>query len=198
MRWAATALAAAVVQGIARAPHARDYTSQTWRGAPDPFDNALLGAMGAAMIAGPALYATGSLRRLDYPLPPTGRRLLAAAGVAAQAAGLWLFHRSHADLGRNWTPHVELRDDQGLVTDGVYARIRHPMYASQLVTQAGVACLLQNAVAGPASFAAFLVLYLRRAPREESLMRARFGPIWDEYARRTGGVWPRFTRERRA
>jgi protein-S-isoprenylcysteine O-methyltransferase Ste14 len=38
---------------------------------------------------------------------------------------VWLFWRSHADLGRNWSPSLELREGHELVTEGVYRYVRH-------------------------------------------------------------------------
>src|SRR5262245_55537822 len=51
-------------------------------------------------------------------------------GVDVLAAGNWVFWRSHKDLGKNWSPTLEIREGHTLITDGIYARIRHPMYCS--------------------------------------------------------------------
>ena len=59
------------------------------------------------------------------------------------AAG-WLFWRSHADLGRNWSVHVRVREGHTLVTSGVYSWIRHPMYAALLLAAAGLISVLHN------------------------------------------------------
>lgn len=190
---AAAVLAGSVAQGTVRLPRARDYVRQDWRGRRDLGDDALLGVLGVAMIAAPAAYASGRLARFDYPLGPAGRRALAAAGGGLLAASLWLFGRSHADLGRNWTPHVQVRSGQDLVTSGVYAHVRHPMYASQFLLYAAQACLLQNWVAGWAGLVSFAPFYARRVAREEAMMAERFGGAWRQYAERTGRVLPRWT-----
>jgi protein-S-isoprenylcysteine O-methyltransferase Ste14 len=49
--------------------------------------------------------------------------------------GLWLFYRSHADLGTNWSITLEIREQHRLITQGVYRRIRHPMYSALGLTQ---------------------------------------------------------------
>ena len=188
---AGVVLGTSVLQGLVRAPHARGYTSQRWTGTGDRVDDALLGAMGVVMLAAPLVHASGRPARFDYPLTDRGRRALAAAGVALNIASVWLFHGTHADLDRNWSPHVELRDEQDLVTDGVYRHVRHPMYASQFLLGAGQACLLQDWVSGPSNLLSFWPLYLRRSPREDAAMRARFGAAWEAWAARTGGVLSR-------
>jgi protein-S-isoprenylcysteine O-methyltransferase Ste14 len=52
-------------------------------------------------------------------------------GTALLGAAIWLFWRSHRDLGKNWSPSLEISAQQTLITHGVYRTIRHPMYARQ-------------------------------------------------------------------
>jgi protein-S-isoprenylcysteine O-methyltransferase Ste14 len=47
------------------------------------------------------------------------------AGVLCLALGLWLFHRSHADLGTNWSVTLEVREKHQLVTHGSIATYLH-------------------------------------------------------------------------
>ena len=122
----------------------------------------------------------------DYPLPPAAY----AAGIACFAGGLWLFHRSHADLGTNWSITLELREGHRLVTQGVYARVRHPMYSSLFLYAAGQALCAPNWIAGPAYLAVMVPLVLMRLGPEEAMMRARFGAEWDAYAARTPRLIP--------
>ena len=44
--------------------------------------------------------------------------------------GLWLFYRSHADLGTNWSITLEVREGHRLITQGVYRGVSHPMYSA--------------------------------------------------------------------
>ena len=115
------------------------------------------------------------------------------AGCACLVAGLWLFHRSHTDLGTNWSVTLEVRDQHRLVTGGVYRRIRHPMYTSLLLYSVGQALVLPNWVAGPSYLVTFLTLFVFRVVPEERMMREQFGDEYLAYARRTKrllpGVW---------
>ncbi len=74
----------------------------------------------------------------DYPLRPAPP----FAGTLCFALGLWLFHRSHADLGTNWSITLEVREGHRLVTAGLYRRVRHPMYSALLMYSAGQAIVL--------------------------------------------------------
>lgn len=104
---------------------------------------------------------------------------------------LWMFWRSHADLGRNWSPSLQLRADHQLVTAGLYRSIRHPMYASQWLWSAAQPLLLQNWIVGWSGLLLFLPLYLSRVPHEEQMMPKRFGEAYRAYMSRTGRVVPR-------
>lgn len=113
------------------------------------------------------------------------------AGTLVMAGALWLFWRSHADLGTSWSVTLELNQNHHLVTQGVYRRIRHPMYASFFAMALGQALLLQNWIAGLAALVAVGVLYRVRTPHEERMMLESFGDEYRAYMRRTGGIVPR-------
>lgn len=125
----------------------------------------------------------------EFDLRPTPL----VAGAVLYAAGLWLFHRSHADLGTNWSITLEVREEHRLVTEGVYRRIRHPMYSALLLFALGQAVALPNWVAGPSYLVVMALLVALRLGPEERLMRETFGARYDEYAVKTKrivpGVW---------
>src|SRR5882672_11472210 len=54
----------------------------------------------------------------EYPL----RIVPLVAGVTCFVIGLWLFYRSHTDLGTNWSITLEVREQHRLITHGVYRR----------------------------------------------------------------------------
>jgi protein-S-isoprenylcysteine O-methyltransferase Ste14 len=66
------------------------------------------------------------------------------AGVMCIVMGLWLFYRSHADLGTNWSITLEIREQHRLITQGVYRRIRHPMYSALALYSIGQALVIPN------------------------------------------------------
>lgn len=115
------------------------------------------------------------------------------AGVFFLVAGLWLFARSHADLGTNWSITLEVREKHHLVTSGLYQRVRHPMYLALLIYAAGQALVLPNLLAGPSyGVAMFLLVALRLGP-EERMMLNTFGADYEAYRQKTKrlvpGVW---------
>ena len=113
------------------------------------------------------------------------------AGGVLMLGSLLLFHRAHADLGKQWSATLEIRADHRLITDGVYRRVRHPMYTAIWGFAIAQALLLPNTVAGFSAVASIAPLYFVRTPREEALMRETFGEEYDAYTRRTGRLFPR-------
>ena len=111
-----------------------------------------LAAATAGLGAVPALYvATGFPAWADHP----ARTWAVVLGAIVYASALWLFRRSHRDLGRNWSITLQIRDQHQLVSNGIYGLIRHPMYTSFWLMAAGQALLLPNWVAGLAGFIGF-------------------------------------------
>ncbi|MFW6157800.1 MAG: protein-S-isoprenylcysteine O-methyltransferase [Planctomycetota bacterium] len=160
-----------------------------------PLDRALVLAAGLCLAVVPFVYLFSPwLDFADYRGP--GWMTWVGGPVFAAAVGfLW---RAHADLGRHWSPTLRLRADHALVTRGVYAHIRHPMYAAHWLWGVAQALLLQNWIAGPCLLVAFLPLYLVRVRREEAALADRFGAAWRAYARQTGRLVPRLRPPRRA
>src|SRR5687767_4747045 len=86
----------------------------------------LVMVIGGSMLLPIVYLFTPWLRFADYRLPA----FAPWCGAAVMLAALWLFWRSHADLGRNWSVTLEVRKGHQLIRRGVYRRVRHPMYAS--------------------------------------------------------------------
>jgi len=123
----------------------------------------------------------------NYQLPAW----LRGVGVVFLIGSLYVFWRAHNDLGRHWSPSLEIHADQTLITNGIYQTIRHPMYASQWLGIISQPLLLTNWLAGFAGVISFMLLYFMRVSVEEKMMRAQFGEQYAAYQARTGRVLPK-------
>ena len=159
-------------------------------------DRTLKGKQETTLLTGAALgttllpmiwVITGFPSFADYPLHP----IAFAFGTAAMVIGNRLFYRSHADLGLYWSPSLEMREDHVLMTTGIYARVRHPMYSAMFLQGIGQLLFLPNWIVGPAWLVTFGILYLFRVRREEQMMRDRFGESYEKYMQQTGRLIPR-------
>src|SRR5215510_3320894 len=104
---------------IIRAPHGRSAgTLPLTHSRKGRLEVMLLGLMWIATTILPLVSIfTPLLSFADYALHPAAF----GGGLVSLAAGLWLLHRSHADLGPNWSISLEIREDHELVIHGVYA-----------------------------------------------------------------------------
>jgi protein-S-isoprenylcysteine O-methyltransferase Ste14 len=150
----------------------------------------LLGAAFFTMVVLPMLYVgTPLFDAFNYSLPTFAPWL----GALLLLPATWLFWRSHADLGRNWSPSLEIREGHHIVDSGVYKRIRHPMYVAIWLYAIAQVLLIRNWIAGALVIPAFAALYFLRVPREESMMLDTFGEDYRRYMNRTGRLIPKRT-----
>jgi protein-S-isoprenylcysteine O-methyltransferase Ste14 len=185
-----TVLLACIVLIAIRAPHGqRSRSVPVARSRRGPLEIALLSLAQIGFLLPLLWVLTPWFAFADYPLLP----IPFAAGLLLHAAGLWLFHRSHADLGTNWSITLEVREGHRLVTGGVYRRIRHPMYTALLLHAAGQALVLPNALAGPAYLLPMVLIVASRLGPEERMMEEEFPEEYRAYRARTKrlvpGIW---------
>ncbi|MEM9330758.1 MAG: protein-S-isoprenylcysteine O-methyltransferase [Pseudomonadota bacterium] len=128
------------------------------------------------------------LTAMNYSLPDFATWL----GVLLVPPMLFVFWRSHADLGRNWSAKLEIHSEQKLVTNGVYSRVRHPMYLAIWLAAVAQALLIHNWLAGFLVVPIFLAMYVSRIQREEAMMQTQFGSDYDAYMEKTGRILPKF------
>jgi protein-S-isoprenylcysteine O-methyltransferase Ste14 len=153
----------------------------------DRREQILLAAALLGLFVIPAIYAvTGFPAEFDRRFVPT----VAWAGVIALITALWLFHRTHVDLGRNWSITLQLREQHQLVRTGVYRYIRHPMYSSFFLLGIAQLLLLPNWIAGIAGPVGAAILYGFRVVREEQMMLESFGEEYRAYSATTKRIVP--------
>src|SRR5262245_41078438 len=186
----AVIIAASVLLIAIRAPHGQ--RSRTVKVAKDRKDAREVVLLSFAMLGFfiPLIWVASPLFSFaEYPLHPLSFWI----GVACFAVGLWLFHRSHADLGTNWSVTLQIREQHRMVTVGVYQRIRHPMYTSLFLYSIGQLLVLPNWFAGPSYLVTFGILFALRLKAEEGMMLEEFGDEYRAYMGRTTrlipGVW---------
>lgn len=190
-RFKALYLAAITAETVIRVP----YNRQRQRPKDvDPLERGLLGLLFGTFLVSLVYIFSSWLDRANYRWSEQTKARAGGLGAALMGIAVLIFWRAHADLGRNWSPTLEIAERQTLVTRGIYQYIRHPMYASQWVWSAGQMLLLQNWIAGPLGLLGFLPMYFLRVPREEQMMLEHFGDEYRDYMARTGRIFPRLGR----
>jgi protein-S-isoprenylcysteine O-methyltransferase Ste14 len=107
---------------------------------------------------------------------------LKVAGAAEAGVSLVLLVVARLQLGASFSVRAKAT---GLVTTGLYAKIRNPIYVFSALTILGMAVVLEN------WFLVFLVAVLLpvqmlRARKEEAVLHEAFG---EEYARYKARTW---------
>jgi len=134
---------------------------------------------------------TDWLNFADYQLPTW----CGAVGCLVFILSLWLLYRSHTDLRKNWSPMLEIRKDQELITDGVFRYIRHPMYAAHFGWGIAQILLLWNWIVGPSMLILMLPLYFYRINKEEKMMEKMFLE-YAGYKKKTGRIFPKIKKRK--
>jgi protein-S-isoprenylcysteine O-methyltransferase Ste14 len=186
----AVILLASIVMVVIRAPHGQRSRAipvvKTRRGSREVI---LLTIAWVAFFLPLIWIATPFFAFADYPLHP----IPLLAGVLCLILGLWLFHRSHADLGTNWSITLEVREKHQLVTHGIYRWVRHPMYLALIVYSLGQALVIPNWLASPTYGVAMVLIFAFRVGPEERMMIEEFGKDYEAYRATTKrlipGVW---------
>jgi len=169
-----------------RARHRPGYRAQRRQGPAATRERALVLGVTLGTFAPLVLYAAGAL---DPWSRWTGPWTL-AAGLGLGLAGLVLLWRTHAALGLNFSPLVDLREGHTLVQHGPYRFVRHPMYTSGFLLFAGIRLISGNPALGVPPLIALAALVAARLPSEEAMLAERFGEAWRRYAGSTGRLLP--------
>lgn len=143
--------------------------------------------------------------RLGRPLPPTvlllamllqvvmhfllpGPRILGyptnLAGLLPLAVGVCLNLAADGLLKRYGTTVKPLQESTVLVTTGVYARTRNPMYLGFMFLLLGEATLLGSTSPLLVVVVLPLVMHQTYIRSEEAMLQARFGVEWSAYRAR--------------
>lgn len=115
--------------------------------------------------------------------PGTGPAAARWAGALVLAAAAAVAISGARALGRNLTPFPKPGDGAGLVRHGIYAKIRHPLYAAVILAGFGWALIWLSWPSAVAA-AALIPFFHAKSRREERFLRERF-PGYREYESRT-------------
>ena len=112
-------------------------------------------------------------------------------GAGLFAYSIYLLYLSHADLGKNWSPVLGIKEEHTLVTTGIYKYVRHPMYTAHLLWAVAQILILHNWIAGYSFIVVMVPHILLRVKKEEALLIEQFGQEYDDYKKSTGMIFPR-------
>ncbi|KAJ3868566.1 hypothetical protein EV359DRAFT_32011 [Lentinula novae-zelandiae] len=143
----------------------------------------------------PSIYGSSSVNL--YPSP------LFLLGTCLATTGGYIRSRCYQELGRMFTFEMTIMKEHKLVTTGPYAWVRHPAYTGVICTISGIVmvhcasgswlieCKVLESTLGKGVSVIYLILtsmittgLIKRIPKEDEALAARFGQEWKEWTQR--------------
>jgi protein-S-isoprenylcysteine O-methyltransferase Ste14 len=140
----------------------------------------------AAMVlglAGPLLAVSGVLPADPQPVIAVVGLILAPAGFAATLAG-------QMGMGASWRIGVHPGERTDLVTTGVFAYVRNPIFTAMALAQVGMVLLVPTWISAAALAALIAAVELQVRAVEEPYLRLVHGEAYAIYAANTGRFVP--------
>lgn len=134
-------------------------------------------------LAGPLLAGAGAVTA-DPPVAGQVLGLvLALAGFAATLA-------AQTGMGASWRIGVDAAERTELVTGGVFAHVRNPIFTAMVAAQLGVVLMVPTWVSALALVALVVAVQIQVRSVEEPYLQSVHGAAYAEYAARTGRFLP--------
>lgn len=125
------------------------------------------------------------------PLPVWVRWAGLGLGIFAIILNAWSHKTLSEKLGADFDPAMRLLKVPALVTEGPYARMRHPIYLAFLLMQTTVLFLTSNWLIGFSGLAIIISVIAIRVPEEERLLIEQFGEQYQNYMKHSGSLLPK-------
>lgn len=135
----------------------------------------------AAPIAG--LLGLSTIDWIDH-------RAVNVAGLLMTATGIALTLAAQMRMGSEWRIGVDETEQTNLVTDGLFAFVRNPIFTFMGLTGLGLTLMVPNVVALVGFVALLLALELQVRVVEEPYLRAVHGQAYARYEATTGRFLP--------
>ncbi|MEE6289314.1 isoprenylcysteine carboxylmethyltransferase family protein [Georgenia sp. MJ173] len=153
-------------------------------GSAESWGGTLFTAALALGAAGPALVLTGTTAPIT--LPPA----ILWAGFALAIAGFAGVLAAQAGMGASWRIGVDTTERTGLVTSGMFAVVRNPIFTAMLTALLGVTLLVPTAVTATALVCLLLAVEIQVRLVEEPYLIRTHGHAYASYSGRVGRFLP--------
>ena len=120
----------------------------------------------------------------------TGGSWLQGTGFGLSLFGAALVVVAQYQMGNSWRVGVDPRETTELMTDGLFAKVRNPIFTGVLLATAGFFAMVPNAVSAVASVCVVLGLQMQVRWIEEPYLTRIHGDRYVSYARAVGRFVP--------
>lgn len=122
----------------------------------------------------------------NYSLPEFAKQI----SIGFMILTVILLLRTFKDLGKQYSPTLQIYEYHGLVTSGLYTYVRHPMYLTALLLLISQSLALPNRIGIASNGIAAGILLFVRIPAEEKLLIQEFDMEYKKYMERTSKIIP--------
>lgn len=137
-------------------------------------------------VAGPVLQLADVLAPVG-PLDGVGAQVV---GIALAVVGIVVTVLSQIAMGASWRIGIDETTPTALVTSGVFALVRNPVFSAMIVCAAGLTLLAPNVVSLVGLLVLVVAIELQVRLAEEPFLRRALGPEYGAYVARTGRFVP--------
>jgi protein-S-isoprenylcysteine O-methyltransferase Ste14 len=147
---------------------------------------------GLLFVAAPPLGALGPVTALAglEPFPALTHPLLQGAGAALAVTGIAATFWAQGQMGASWRIGVDRDERTDLVTGGVFAVVRNPIFTAVLSAGLGLALMVPNGPAVAGWLLLLVAVEVQVRVVEEPHLRGVHGTSYDGYAASTGRFLP--------
>lgn len=114
------------------------------------------------------------------------------AHIVAMVLGYAIVFSGATLVADGWRRIHQARREETLMTDGVYARVRHPQYTGLFLIVFGEGVVHWPTIVSVVAFPIIVLAYTLLARKEEAQMLETFGDEYREYQRRVPMFIPRY------
>jgi protein-S-isoprenylcysteine O-methyltransferase Ste14 len=182
-------LGLALTFGVRTAMHGRRTASSGFQGiSGTPREPAWWGGglFVVALVLGVAAPALAAADVLTTAVPAS----LRIAGLVLATVGLVAVLIAQSGMGASWRVGVDDADRTQLITGGVFALVRNPVFTSMVVAQAGLVLAVPTVVAVTSLLALVVAVQLQVRLLEEPYLLSTHGASYANYAACTGRFLP--------
>lgn len=123
-------------------------------------------------------------------LPTAAHAAVQWTGLVVTSAGMAATLAAQTNMGTSWRVGVDTGERTTLVTDGLFAHVRNPVFTAMAITAVGLALVVPNWVSLLALACLIAAIQLQVRVVEEPYLKAVHGSAYAAYAARTGRFLP--------
>lgn len=169
-----------------------------WRATGDTGLRLRVGAVGSTGWWGKLLFIAALLLVAAAPVlvlaeiqrPIVWHPALPAAGLVIAVSGIALTLVAQRQMGLSWRVGVDPAERTPLITDGLFAHLRNPIFTGMLTVVVGLAGLVPTVVMLIALACLVAAVQIQVRGVEEPYLLATHGPAYRAYASRAGRFLP--------